>query len=267
MLNINMLDSWLAEGESYERKSHYASDATACRRQLWYKWNGVAKSDPPTAGALLKMKMGVAAEVIYERFLQAKLEEGAIKSYDTQYAHREKIKGLTHPLSMKLDFLIDDEYFIELKSSYGAGIKRIQQSQQPKSEHLMQCFLYLSFIKPEGVLVYVGRDNGYRTDFDLSLHDDGVLVNGNLHRLSFDEVLSKFIEIESFVNDNSCPPRDYVVAIKNGEVKDKFQKSNVVYKSDWQCSYCDWLHRCWEPDIHGYRQGDNSQMFEIRVSS
>jgi hypothetical protein len=38
---------------------------------------------------------------------------------------------------------------------------------------------------------------------------------------------------------------DYTAAIKDGEIRDKFQRNNVEYKTDWQCNYCDWRRKCW----------------------
>lgn len=246
---LNRFDEWLLDEELRERTSHYASDANTCKRQLWYKWRGLEKSDPITSGAMLKMKMGNAAESIFRDYIQYLLERGEIKSFEEQEAKRVEIKGLKYPISMKADFVVDGEYFIELKTSYGAGIKRIQETQKPKDEHIIQCLFYLHYIKPKGKLIYLGRDNGYRTEFDLEGTAEGVMCNQKCYPTSLDDLIEKFIYIESMIRDDSCPPRDYRVAIKDGEIKDKFQRNKEIYKTDWQCGYCGWKSHCWAQSI------------------
>jgi CRISPR/Cas system-associated exonuclease Cas4 (RecB family) len=205
------------------------------------------------------MKMGNAVEWIVADYLYDMQEKGEIETIDEQYPVKIEEPGLEYPISMKLDFVINRRYVLEIKSSYGRGIVEIQRKQEPKPEHLMQCWLYLHYsIFNELYLVYFGRDNGYRTEFWLQETTDGVIAYDR--GFPIESPIEKFKYIEHAVRNKEIPDRDYLVAIKNGEIRDKFQKDNKMYKSAWQCNYCSWRDTCWAPVVQGI-EGDNAGMF------
>jgi len=243
---IDSIDRYLLDHESWARSSHYASDITACRRQLYYKWTGEEKSNPPSAGAVWKMEMGKKAEDIIEDWCKWAVENGEIQSYDTQCHYRVHPDGLSHPIGMRLDFVIEGVRGIELKTSFGRGIAQIQKTQEPKEEHIAQVLLYTKLTPIKSFnLIYFGRDNGYRTEFIIDNHPDGLIVNGKVWELNLDDYIENLVDVELALDAGKIPDRDYQVAIKNGEIRDKYQKDNVVYKSDWQCMYCDFKDTCW----------------------
>jgi hypothetical protein len=247
---IDSIDAYLLDHESWERKSHYASDITACRRQLYYKWMETPKTNPPSAGAMWKMEMGKRAEDIITSWAEWAKERGEIKSYDTQVHYRVHPDGLANPIGLRFDWLIDGEMGVELKTSFGRGIKEIQKTGYPKEEHMAQvlCYIKLTPIKMFK-LIYFGRDNGYRTEFTITDHEDGLIVNGTLYELNIDDYIANLVDVELALDAGKKPDRDYQVAIKGGEIRDKFQAANVMYNSDWQCRYCDFRDRCWSPVV------------------
>lgn len=122
-------------------------------------------------------------------------------------------------------------------------------------------------------LIYLGRDNGYRTEFILELDGENILVkwfypDGNIadgvkYEVKWDTFLAKFAYIEKCVVDETLPARDFIMAIKNGELKDMFTHQKVAYKSDWQCRYCRYKQRCWDELLPDFATGNNSEDFKI----
>ena len=273
---LPILESFLMAGEIQRpRQSHYASDANACRRQLVYSWRNTPWTNPNTPGGKLKMEFGNMAEksLVENALTWAMANHTVITDFATQIRREVQIDGLKHMIVTKLDFLItltDKRVMIlELKSSYGRGIKQIQLH-GPKDDHLVQVLFYLTY-NPQKVatLVYLGRDNGYRTEFEVALIDKGLLVDGRLLDTEFYN-MSRFIErfkfVEACLAADRLPDRDYQVAIKNGEIKDDgFSQGGVTYKCDWQCSYCRWRDDCWKDELPKYAKGNNSAEFKAVV--
>ena len=270
---IDLLDKYLTTSwEMWQRKSHYASDANSCRRQLVYKWTMVPESDPPTAGNYLKMKFGGAAEWVVEECLKWAVGKDIIKDYETQRRNEQHIEGLKYPVVMKMDFIITDndgaQEILEIKSSFGRGIKEIQKNCRPKDDHLMQTFLYANYENLPATIAYVARDNGYRTEFELRLRDtkEGKkLVLDGKPLGTVEEGVAWLVKRLAYVEDHlerkEIPPRDFVHAIKNGEMKDTFTHKKIPYKSDWHCVYCSWKTMCWKPMLPEYAEGHNEEMF------
>ena len=142
---IDAFDDYLLAGENYKKRTHNPSDLTSCLRQLYYKWNGVEKSNPPTAGNIIKMKFGNLAEELLVGWLDYEVKRGAIKSYEQQvevWSHEKDF--LEFQLHGYQDFILtrkDDTIVgIECKSSFGRGIVEIQRTGKPKPDHLVQCY-------------------------------------------------------------------------------------------------------------------------------
>jgi CRISPR/Cas system-associated exonuclease Cas4 (RecB family) len=258
------------EAEKWQRKSHYASDANACRRQLYYSWTMAQESNPVPVHSLIKMRMGNAAEGILRAALLYFKEKGEIAEIEEQVRKEVVVEGLEHPIVCKMDFIVvaPDGYRegIELKSSFGRGIVEIQKSGKPKDDHLVQCFFYLEHVVERLKLVYIGRDSGYRTEFAITRGDEPGSVYLGGTRLppevyNMDRFIAKFREIEAAVSAKEMLPRDFLASIRDGEIVDRFQRQGVVYVGDWQCRYCRWADLCWAEEKKTYAQGVNLEMF------
>jgi hypothetical protein len=266
---INEIDNYLIERDIKRRKtreSHYPSDINTCLRQLYYKWINEPVSDPIKPGALLKMSMGNKIhDLIYEYLEAANIE------IINEISNKKSIEGLVHPISYRIDnIFIDPETnemaIIEVKTSYGIGIRNVKKLNRPREGDLKQICLYmfLENIK-KGYLLYIATDDGYRTQFIINYDGRYFFCNFAGTKIIADNILDKFKALEKYNNPNRItiyPPRDYKVAIKNGEIKKKFQKDKVEYKSDWQCLYCQWCTLCWKDYIKKYKQSDNSGEFD-----
>lgn len=235
---INQIDEYLTRKNDRERTSYYPSEVSKCTRQLYYKWTKCQISNEIEAGGYWKMEMGAKIHDLISNFLEdAGLEIAPEISF-------QKDVGLNYPISGRIDNLFIDEddklAGIEVKTSYGAGIKRLQSAAQPRSEDLMQVIMYMG-CNPEidrFYLLYIGRDNAYRTQF---------VVDKNTNTpWTFDELLNRFKELEDCVLTMRIPQREFEVVFKDNEIKSKYQKNNVTYKSDWQCMYCQYRDYCWE---------------------
>lgn len=103
-------------------------------------------------------------------------------------------------------------------------------------------------------LIYFGRDNAYRTQFIVNQY--------NKLEHDFNNLIQRFYNLEDYVSRNILPDREFKVAIKNGEIKDKFQKDKIEYKSEWQCKYCSYKDHCWKDEIEKYKTSDNAKTFQ-----
>ncbi len=242
---ITEIDNYLLKRNVRKRESHYPSDVTSCMRQLYYKWTGEEESNPIEAGGYWKMNIGNALHDMISEFL-----ESTGLDIIHEQPGKEKFDNLKHPVSYRIDNLFVDKddklALIEIKTSFGAGIKNIQVLGMPKVEHLAQVCMYMNLVDIQKTyLIYVGRDNGYRTQFLIDYRDNKLCVDGKPTYVDFQELLDKLQELESYLDKEEMPGREFSAAIKHGEIKTKFQRNNVEYKTDWQCNYCQWRNKCW----------------------
>jgi hypothetical protein len=252
---IDRLDNYLLSGEQRQRRSHHPSDVTSCLRQLYYKWNNVPMSDPPTAGNIIKMRFGDGAEAIVRKWLEWERDARKVVEFAEQVEVSAVHHDLGYPIHGYEDFVVwptDGKPFgVEVKSSYGRGIKEIQQQGQPKPEHLWQVYPYMLYNKRElYYLLYIGRDNGYRTQFELTMDKDGTMyVNGRPQEINEKAFIDKLVAAEHTVGAAVPPECQYKAVIKDGEIKDKVQRHGVEYKSDWQTRYCAWRSLCHKNEL------------------
>ena len=259
---IDDIDHFLVERERKKKESHYPSEAMDCRRKAYYRWTEESESNPIEASALWKMRFGELSHDMIKGFLES-------SGYDIihEQPFKMEVQGLRYKISGRLDDLFVDEdgevSGIEIKSSYGRGIVDIQRKQEPKIEHSAQVLIYMQATNiKKFYLIYVGRDNGYRTQFLYDYRAGKLCANGKPVDLTFEFLVQRYKDIERAVAEKQLPPREFIAAIKNHEIKDKFQKDNVEYKSNWQCSYCQYRNKCWANVI--VSDGDNSEMFKER---
>ncbi len=250
MVIIELIEKGLQkEWDEWNRKrtSHYPSDISACKRQLYYKWTEEPVSNPVTVGGMLKMKMGTAIHDIIPSLLELAGLESA-----PEVAVKKTHPRLLHPISGRIDnlFIIPNTNslgVIEVKTSYGAGVKTLQKTGKPREgdENQLLTYLWLEPIIAKGILIYIGRDNGYRTEFEIERDDEYVE----------DFLIGKLASLDHMVKTRDVfPDRDYHVVIKDGEIKAKYQKDKVIYKSDWQCLFCQFMDTCWENELKKTRK-------------
>ncbi|MCP3680291.1 MAG: hypothetical protein GY782_08600 [Gammaproteobacteria bacterium] len=247
---IEKIEESLIRKGSRERKAHYPSDINSCQRQLTYKWLAKEASNPIPPSGYLKMEMGNA---IHE-LVPVWLANVGLEIID-EFANKKAIEGLKYPFSYRIDnlFMEHDEISgIEVKTSYGIGIKQIQVKGQPKESDIKQVLTYME-LEPsihKFYLVYIGRDNGYRTEFIIPRIINTAVLYGV--RWNWDDEIKRLKGIEIAIEANTLLPRDYNICRVNGEFKDKFTANKIEYKSDWQCSYCSWRSDCWPMDLCKY---------------
>jgi CRISPR/Cas system-associated exonuclease Cas4 (RecB family) len=247
---ITKIDNYLLSRASRKRTSHYPSDMGTCKRQMWYKWKDIEKTNPIEAGALWKMEIGNGIHDLVHGFLK---DSGMDIIAEVEF--KEKIEGLEYPISGRVDNLfVDDEgktCGIEVKTSFGRGIVEIQKTRTPRPEHITQIATYLYFTNIEKFyLVYVGRDNAYRTQFLIQKIEDKILTfydgTGEVNLISRERLINDLKTIEKNMSSLTPPPREHVAVIKNKEIKSKIQHKTIEHKSDWQCVYCGWGKLCWK---------------------
>ena len=227
---INDIDKHLLEHEGKPKLHHYPSDAGKCTLQLWNNWHGVAVTDPIELTALWKMAMGNA--------IHDKIANILTKIHEELHSCEVKMRadiGLEYGLSGRMDDVLqtpEGKLGIEIKTSFGRGIVEIAKTQSPKPEHLGQIALYLKYTDIDRFkLLYIGRDNAYRTEFDFKKGDLDV---------------TPYLEQFAIAEKEEKPKRELKATIVNGEFKTKFQSKKVDYKGDWQCAYCKYRTGCWK---------------------
>lgn len=245
---LEKLEKHMLKYEHRKKESHYPSEVTDCIRKLWYKWRGESISDSMSFASVLRMEMGNAIHSL----LAKEFEEMGLKVL-SEVPFKKSIEGLTYQISGRLDNLFIDSKGvirgIEIKTTYGRGIRELRKVNMPKPEALQQVLVYFHCVDMKYYhLIYIGRDDGYRTEFLFERKEDGIYLEGEKLSLTFTDISDKLKEIEKAVG-NGIPDRPYKAAINNGEIKDKFTYKKIDYKTDWQCSYCSYKTKCWKEVI------------------
>lgn len=259
---INEIDNYLLnkEREKKKRESYYPSEVSHCIRQSYYKWTDEKISDPIPAGGLWKMAMGNKIHDLINEFL---IKAGWEIKGEVEF--KQDI-GLKYPLSGRIDniFIHDGiEKGIEVKSSYGNGIREMKKTGWPRKDDAEQVFVYMFFANiKEFYLVYIARDDGYRMQFQFDYRDDKLCCNGRPVKTTKEELIDRYRQLEQYIYKKQLPGRQYKAAIKNGEIKKMFQKDNIKYSTEWQCGYCIYRSHCWKDELIKYKDSDNSIIFK-----
>lgn len=258
---INEIDNYLIQKESRERTSYYPSEVSQCLRKQYYKWTKETETNPISAGGYWKMKMGNKIHELINEFLVAMGYE-IIKEISVK-----KDIGCKYPISGRVDnIFIDngDMSGIEVKSGYGNGIRAIRKENYPRKDDIEQIILYMGLTDIiKFYLIYIARDDGYRCQFEIIKKiDDNYYCEEKKCHTNYEDLILRFKMLETDIETKTIPNREYRVAIKNGEIRDKFQKDNEIYKTDWQCSYCQYKDYCWQDELSKYKDLDNSDDFK-----
>lgn len=229
------------------------SSLSNCKRAIYWKAKGEKPSNPPDNASLFKMKMG---DIIHDWVQQRLTELGILESFEE--ARTAEFNGLTFNYFYDGILNINDQRAIlEIKTVYSNGFKTVEN--EPKPEHILQCLSYMLFEGIDnGVILYIGRDNGYMIDYTLRLSvgenpnaPDVILLIDEKPTNYYAQWLNKIEEMKALKQKfllDELPERDYSITLKNnkGVIVDEFQKDSVKYRSDWQCSYCPFKDKCWQ---------------------
>jgi CRISPR/Cas system-associated exonuclease Cas4 (RecB family) len=160
---------------------------------------------------------------------------------------------------------------LEIKSCYGYNASKEimgNKSQQgrPKTSQMLQAATYLYYFRdqiPYVKMIYYARDSADRTEFDLTLVNEGenktrIAVNGAVDsRFYIENILSRYKQLAQYVQIQQTPPADYEYEYSEekieklysvGEIgKTKYEawKKGKEHPGSWQCRYCGFCHICW----------------------
>lgn len=287
---IDLVESVLEKGERKPKESWYPSELADCRRRMWFAWESFPRAKVPS-GSRWKMLAGDAIHTaVQSLLLEDSQEPGAEYRVEVEVrTGRVQVPGLSRPMSGRMDLVIhsaEGKIGHELKTTYGRGVRDVRDN-GPKASALWQGIGYLEIealkaargeLEGEPMkavkIMYFSRDDADRLLFDLtpSKMGSGWLLSSQfgeklrpirvIRRAEWDEVVSRLRDVEEA--GGSPPERDFLAAIKGGEVKEKFVKNGVTYTSDWQCRYCPYSALCWDEVARSWPGPDNSEMFEIR---
>jgi len=229
------------------RSSHHPSAYNKCRRQMYYQWTNEVVTDPPDGTGLLIMLMGTWIHDGFAKILKDIYGDDVENEVEFTYKDDE----LEFPIHGYFDDLImgDDDLLhgVELKTAFGRAITNVKNSGKPRDDDEAQIKVYLS-CNPEVSdfkLPYLGRDSMYRTEFNITMTEE----EREIYKA---KVVAKFKDIEESVKNKAIPNRDYTAVVKDGEVHAKIVHKTVTYKSDWQCSYCNYKSKCWEVECSDF---------------
>lgn len=274
--NINLIDiidnHLISKNTARDLTSHHPSSITSCPRQIWYKWKKYAITNPVDGADLFKMSIGnLIHDLLHEVLEAAKID--IINEVD----FRVTLDRCMFPLSGRIDNLMIDPATkeiagIEVKSSFGDGIKALRAEGKPKDECIWQVICYLIYAKiKKFYILYIARDKSYKTQFVMEIKDGDIYLEDRFiitvdgadlmirHRLN---------TVEESLLEDTPPDRPYQIYIattkrKDGTaehgIKEKFTRDGVVYKCSWQCRYCGFTDECWKDDLTKYPQGTSNE--------
>ena len=277
---MEMFDKWLLEREPKEKKSHWASEIFSCPRKQFYKWTCPEDKPEDKPATIIKYRSGNLWELEYSKFMnwivdkEVKVFGKVVKVLGVMeqqfYSCDDPI--LEHPIHGYVDFVLVvqngeliEEIGIELKTSFGINVINIQKSGKTNIYYLDQIWAYsqLSGIK-FWIHPFIGRDFGYRTEFQYYIADDGIIdFRKNTYEKRFpswQETLKNIQNIEMNIRTNIEPerPDGKFVPIKDGQIKE-FQHKNKKYKAERECSWCDFREKCWKDEVEKYKRGNNAE--------
>ena len=226
----------------------------SCLRRQYFRWKGVPETNPPDVSALLKMSWG---NIIHE-FVGNLLKE-KVKNLQPEVRLEIQIPGLKYPLSGRVDYIADG-IGIEVKSSFGAFFFNKSTGilyAGARDFQLLQVLCYLKMNRKhfdEFRLLYIARDTGFMTDFDVKLRN--TVTNGKedcyiltekynpktkliekqeYPNLCWSKVVGRWKELEGYLERSEMPPQ--------------FCK----WRSKYPATYCSYFDICF-PDFPKKKQ-------------
>jgi len=256
MLKINYP---VQEQREYEHYSISPSGLENCSRQLCYKYNNVEKTNIPPPENQAKMEMGTILHDWFTGLIEGVVEAEVLHEVEKWgFTWRYKIDAVTSEMD---DNFNEERVINEIKTVPAFSFKNFDTKLDTKS-HLRQIQIYMLLEEVKhGRLIYLNRDNGKWLAWDLYLVDaeklhfkilkndnaNGSAIAGFQEYMPLDTILKKHQDISLAVDKDILLPRQFEMHCKmvNGELKEKFTSNGKQYKSNWQCSYCDWKDKCW----------------------
>lgn len=249
MIKELIYDSMKTKTYDQEEKGlHFgASYICDCVRKIYYKKTKTEPSNPITEAALLKMEMGKVVHSAMQEKLKHVMIDCEIEKF---IEYKELMFKYFYDAKISMN---KKHYILEVKTIYANGFRAIEN--QAKLEHILQLMLYMIFEGVEnGVLLYIGRDNGFIVEHHYNLKDlqNSMYLTELIHRLN------KLIELKENINNNIIPDREYEIRMKKigNDISEKFTKDKVNHKTDWQCSYCQYRDLCWNKVIQEFKKSD-----------
>lgn len=231
------------------------SSLTKCVRHLYYKYTNAVKTNPISEHSYLKMHMGnMMHEFIQETILK---NNNKIKLLEAEIDKEVTLWGLK--FKYRTDGIIQDrnnkKYILEIKSTYGNGMKFIDKFGADIS-HLQQLLFYMYAEKiPTGLLYYISRDNCYQLEFFYSKEK-----LENIISKEFINNIKKLYYLKKQILKKEAPGRQYKIYIKKVEGGNiySFQHNKIKYTSDWQCTYCPYMNLCWKKELDNFKKSKNN---------
>lgn len=275
---INLLDEALiteaqdrqARSKNYQYK-HNPSSASyrkadgkvvgACQRQLYYRAKKVDSTRELDTTSMIQGGFGDAIHT----WLLDKLTKVTGISLMKEAGGKLIVDPLTLEMSYRLDGLVtvgDVMGGLEIKTTQGRAITGKDwgiKDKGPKDDHLLQVICYMK-AHPSlkwFALVYFGRDNAYRMQFDVKREGDKFFwrkagaKSWTPVEFDFEGIQKRWLELEAHIDGDILPPRDYKVWLKaDGSIQDTKYIKGDFFKSDFRCLYCPYSKKCWteEPD-------------------
>lgn len=229
----------------------------ACLRQLYYKATGQEVSEKKELTTKLQGDFGNA---IHEK-LQDKLQKSKRITLVPEASGKVAVDGLTKEVSYRLDGLVSyhgELGCLEIKTVQSFALTRmLKEVGGPKESDILQILSYFG-TNPDlrwAALLYFGRDTAFRSEHHILKQTDGTFtIKGitpektekKIEGLSYEEIVKRWKELETYLEKAETPPRDYKVVLdKEGKVTPKRTKNHVDYKSDFRCMYCSYRTTCW----------------------
>jgi CRISPR/Cas system-associated exonuclease Cas4 (RecB family) len=218
------------------------SSFSACKKQIYLKKRYVAPSNPIDSLSYMKMDMGTT---IHTRIQEIVKKQGIL--LEAEKLKTVKFQGLDFRYKIDGKIVLNRQrHIMEIKTTSGGGMRVVKYD--PKPADVIQLSLYMLFENIQnGVLVYVGRDNGYIIEYFITQECDA-------YRAAIAEIGRKIPELKQLeiqIKQGIMPKRDGYIEMKNsgGKISENFQKDRIQHKSDWRCSYCQWKNLCWKDEL------------------
>ncbi|KKM64648.1 hypothetical protein LCGC14_1499160 [marine sediment metagenome] len=267
----NLIDSFYKhfneqETSEYNPKDpHFAPSYLAnCGRQTYYKKTNTKPSDPISDTSLFKMHFG--------KIQHQGLQDILVKMPGYKIVEMEKENDIEYQ-GLKFKYFIDciiewgedvtegmnvfgktEQYIIEIKTIFGRAVDFIKK--EPKEDHMLQTLSYMGFKKiKKAIILYIDRGSGYQVQHNIESNGD-LTLNGkeiNHYRKIWADKIHELSWVKAAILAEQLYARQYNIVIKkiNGSLVFDFQKDSVKYKSDWQCTYCQYKTECWQEVIGG----------------
>jgi hypothetical protein len=234
----------------------------ACLRQLYWRAVKEPESDPQDPTSSYAAWLGDAIHWAVQKRLSKSRELSIMPETKGQVL----VDGLTTEISYRLDGLLSVDNAIgglEIKTTQGEALSNNYygiRTKGPKLDHLLQVITYFNTFPGLKwfILFYIGRDNGFKLQFNIARNGDGYSVkslsgvdfSNLLTGVSFSSIVDRWKTLETYILTKEVPPRDYKVWLKeDGTIQALKQIKGEKFKSDWRCNYCSFKTKCWsQPD-------------------